>query len=220
MFEANKIAYQNYDWITFLFVFLLLLLVIIKLIYNNRLLHANMQFFSKKYVNIYFNKEKYSITDIYQVSLFTVQLAVFSLLIYFGKFHLLQTENEINFQDFTLITAIVLIYFFCRYAAGELIAFLFNLQGVHHKFLHFKISYSNNFALWMLPLLALYVYYFKLNFFVFKILVGIAFVLLILRYILFVLNNKKLIVNNLFYFILYLCALEIAPLIIFLKLTI
>jgi hypothetical protein len=220
MFEANKIVHQNYDWVTFLFLLLLLLLAVVKLIYNERLLHANLQFFSKKYVNIYFNKEKYSITDVYQVSLFTVQLAVFSLLFYFGKSHLMGIENAINFKDFTLITTIVLIYFFSRHAAGKLIAFLFNLQGVHHKFMHFKISYLNNFALWMLPLLALYIYYFKLNFLVFKFLGGVAFVLLILRYALFVLNNKKLIVNNLFYFILYLCALEIAPLIIFLKLTI
>jgi hypothetical protein len=55
--------------------------------------------------------------------------------------------------------------------------------------------------------------FFKITFLVFVI-------LLVLRYSLVLVNNKKLITNNLFYFMLYLCALEIAPLAIILKLTI
>ncbi|NQV78269.1 MAG: DUF4271 domain-containing protein, partial [Lutibacter sp.] len=54
----------------------------------------------------------------------------------------------------------------------------------------------------------------------FEITFLVFLLVLILRYVLILLNNKKLIFNNLFYFILYLCALEIAPLIIVLKLTI
>lgn len=219
MFEANKIVNQNIDWITFLMLFLMALLVLIKLVYNQRLAHTFMQFLSKKYVTIYFNKEKYTVITTYQVALFFVQLTVLSFLIYFWQFHFKTQHNGVNFIDFSSITLIVLIYFLLKYSVGKLVALLFNLQTAHHRLLHFKISYLNNFALWMLPLLALYIYYFKFNFFVFKILIGVAFLLLIIRYTLFVLNNKKLIVNNLFYFILYLCALEIAPLIIFLKLT-
>ena len=55
---------------------------------------------------------------------------------------------------------------------------------------------------------------------IFKITIFVFLFLLIIRYSLLLINNKKLIFNNLFYFILYLCALEIVPLVIILKLTI
>ena len=82
------------------------------------------------------------------------------------------------------------------------------------------MNYLSNLMLWSLPLILLsfYLQFFKSA--TLKITILFFIIMLVFRYVLLLINNKKLILNNLFYFILYICTLEIAPLILILKLTI
>ena len=219
MFEAKEILSQNNDWITLVFFTIFVILVIIKLFFNERLTHIGILFFSKKYLAIYYNKEK-NIFNYFQILFFLVQILTFSLII----FEILKYKNlhftSFNGNIFLIILIAVSLYFTIRFFIGLFLAAIFNLSGIHKKILYEKSNYLNALVVSVLPFL-LFLFYTESYQIIFLRIVLIIFVmLLVLRYILVLRNNKKLIFSNLFYFILYLCALEIAPLVIILKLTI
>ncbi|MDF1517012.1 MAG: DUF4271 domain-containing protein [Lutibacter sp.] len=219
MFEAKEIIQQNHHWISLVFLAILVFLTWAKVLYKDRLLHTASLFFSKKYLFIYFNKEKNDILNLFQFFLFMVQILVLALLSYFAN-SMWQFSDRLNGLDgYLLMLGVVGLYFCFRYLTGLFLAEIFSIKNRYSKIVYDKVSYFNNLILWILPFLILSAYanihkelFLKTTFF-------ILFMLLILRYVLVLANNKKLIVNNLFYFILYLCALEIAPLAIILKLT-
>ncbi len=220
MFEAKEIIHQNHHWVSLVFLAILIFLTLAKVLYKDRLLHTATLFISVKYLFIYFGKEKNDIINLFQFLLFMVQLLVLSLLFYFANDRW-QFSPELNgLNGFLLLVGSVGLYFCFRYLMGLFLAEIFNIKNKYSRIVYDKVSYFNNLILWILPFLILSIYanIYKESFF--KITFSILTVLLILRYSLILLNNKKLIINNLFYFILYLCALEIAPLAIILKLTI
>lgn len=220
MFEAKEIIHQNHHWVSLVFLAILIFLTWAKVLYKDRLLHTATLFASTKYLFIYFGKEKNNIINFFQFFLFTVQLLSVSLLLYFAN-NFWQFSHRLNgLNGYLLLVAGVGFYFCFRYLMGLFLAEIFNIKNRYNRIVYDKVSYFNNLILWILPFLMLSAYadiykelFLKITFFVLVL-------LLILRYILVLSNNKKLILNNLFYFILYLCALEIAPLAIILKLTI
>lgn len=220
MFEAKEIIQQNHHWISLVFLAILIFLTGAKVLCKDRLFHTASLFIAKKYLFIYFNKEKNDILNLFQFFLFLAQILVLALLIYLAN-SLWQFSDRLNaFNGYLLLVGAVGLYFCFRYLIGLFLGEIFNIKSKYNKIVYGKVSYFNNLILWILPFLIISAYanihkelFLKITFF-------ILFMLLILRYVLVLANNKKLIVNNLFYFILYICALEIAPLAIILKLTI
>lgn len=220
MFEAKEIIHQNHHWVSLVFLAILIFLTWAKVLCKDRLLHTASLFFANKYLFIYFNKEKNDIINVFQFLLFMVQLLVLALLLYFAN-NLWQFSAKLNaLNGYLLLVAGVGLYFCLRYLIGLFLAEIFNIKSKYNKIVYNKVSYFNNLILWILPFLLLSVYANIYKEFFFKITFFVLVILLILRYVLVLVNNKKLIVNNLFYFILYICALEIAPLAIIFKLTI
>ena len=220
MFEAKEIIHQNHHWVSLVFLAILIFLTWAKVLYKDRLLHTATLFVSAKYLFIYYGKEKDNILNLFQFFLFMVQLLAVALLLYYAN-NLWQFSKRLNALDgYLLLVAGVGLYFCFRYLIGLLLAEIFNIKNKFSRIVYDKVSYFNNLILWILPFLMLSAYADIYKEFLFKITFLLLVILLILRYVLVLVNNKKLIVNNLFYFILYLCALEIAPLAIILKLTI
>ncbi len=214
---ATEILRQNNDWITYVFLTILLLLAIAKFFFKDKLLHTGSLIIYKKYLLIYFNKDKSAVLNKFQIVLYLIQLLALSVLFFVGKSYL---ENEFNsgtIVDFYIILGGVTAYFSFRYIVGFLLALALNVKKEHNKIVYDKISYFSNIILWILPLLILSVYASDFKKLFFSITVTLFVFLLIVRYVLFLSNNKRLFFSNLFYFILYICALEIAPLIIILK---
>ena len=220
MFEAKEIIGHNNDWITVVLLFIFFVLTIVRILFKERLYHESTFFISKKYLSIHFNKEKGKLLNVYQTVLFIVQILVVSLLVYFGLrlFNIKTFPNE--FTDYTVVLLAVGLYFIIHSLLSFLLALLFNFRNEYVKIVYTKTSYFNNLILWILPFLVLSVYGNEHAKLFQEITFSLLTFLLILRYGLTLLNNKKFIFNNLFYFILYLCGLEIAPLLIVLKLTI
>jgi len=220
MIEAENIIRQDSDWITITFVTILVVLAFQKKIFGNRLLHTSIFFFKKNKLISYLSKEKNIFFNLYQVLSFIVQLLSLSLFIYFITPLLnIETTNN-NLELYLKITFGVGFYYLIRFLIGSIFSAIFNLEKLHKKISYEKINYFNNLILWILPLLVLTCYYKYLGDLFLKITLIIFVILAIIRYVFLVINNKKLIFNNLFYFILYLCVLEIAPLVIIIKLTI
>jgi len=220
MIEAENIIRQDSDWITITFVTILVVLAFQKKIFGNRLLHTSIFFFKKNKLISYLSKEKNIFFNLYQVLSFIVQLLSLSLFIYFITPLLnIETTNN-NLELYLKITFGVGFYYLIRFLIGSIFSAIFNLEKLHKKISYEKINYFNNLILWILPLLVLTCYYKYLGDLFLKTTLIIFVILAIIRYVFLVINNKKLIFNNLFYFILYLCVLEIAPLVIIIKLTI
>jgi len=220
MFDANEIIPQDNDWISLIFFTILIILVIVKIVFDDRLYQLSVLFFSKKYLSIYYNKEKTNVFNWFQFSLFFVQLLTISLFLSLLINYFQPNLGTLNYQLFIKISGGVLLYFGVRYLAGSFLGFIFDLKLVNRKIIFEKTSYFNGLTISLLPFL-LFLVYSKHNQLIFlKISIFIVTLLLIWRYVLLLKINKKLIFSNLFYFILYLCTLEIAPLLIILKLTI
>ena len=82
MFEAKEIISQNNDWMSFVFLGVLCLLTFIKIRYNDRILHTSTLFFQKKYLSIYYNKEKNTVFNGFQIPFFLIKTLIISLLLY------------------------------------------------------------------------------------------------------------------------------------------
>ncbi len=220
MFEATKIISENNDWITIVFIVILLILALVRILFNDRLYNTNTLFLSKKYLSIYFNKEKNQHSKIFNSLLYFVQVLTLSLVFYLSAIYF---QLQFKVQEFNLYVLFLLgvsLYLFVRYLIVLVLAFIFDLKNAQKRIIFEKRNYFSNLVLWLLPFLVLSVFIHKYEKPLFEITFTLFALLIILRYGLLLLNNKKLILNNLFYFILYICALEIAPLIIILKLTI
>lgn len=219
MFDAKEIIPQNTDWITLVFFIILVLLVVVRIFYSQRLKDTGMLFFSKNKLSLYFNKEKKIGLNWFQISLFLVQLLTISLFIYLIISYYNKNFTAFNSHLYLIIIGFVTLYFGIRFFLGQFLAFIFDLKPFHRIVLYEKVNYFNNLILWILPFILILVYAQKYQSTLLKVSIVVFISLLILRYVLVLRNNKKLIFNDLLYFILYLCALEIAPLVIIFKLT-
>lgn len=219
MFEATKIISQNNDWMAFVFLMILFLLTLNKLFFNDRILHTSTLFLQKRFLLIYYNKEKSVVFNLFQVIFFLIKILVISLIAYHINVFFKIYENINGLKGYSILLGGVVIYFLFHYLIGVFIAEILNFGKIYNKIVYEKISYFNNLILWVLPFLIIYTYTHSFNTFFFNILFFLSLLLLAIRYGLLLYNNKNLIFNNIFYFILYLCALEIAPFVIILKLT-
>ncbi|SFS39568.1 protein of unknown function [Lutibacter maritimus] len=219
MFEATKIISQNNDWMAFVFLIILFLLTLNKLFFNDRILHTSTLFLQKRFLLIYYNKEKSVVFNLFQVIFFLIKILVISLIAYHINVFFKIYENINGLKGYSILLGGVVIYFLFHYLIGAFIAETLNFGKIYNKIVYEKISYFNNLILWVLPFLIIYTYTHSFNTFFFNILFFLSLLLLAIRYGLLLYNNKNLIFNNIFYFILYLCALEIAPFVIILKLT-
>lgn len=219
MFEAKEILPQNNDWIALVFFVSLVILVYLKMAFNERLYHTSILFFSKKNISIYFNKEKTSVFSSYQISFFFIQFLIISLLFYTFWSNLQPSFHPLNVKTYLILLSGVVLYFVFQYFISFFLAVIFNLEKIYKKIILEKINYLNTLCLWLfLPLIFL-TYAKNYHGFFLWLTILLCVVLIIVRYILILKNNKNLFFKDLFYFILYLCALEIAPLVIILKLT-
>ena len=218
MFEAQNIAHLKYDWITYVFLAILLFLSVLKILFNDRLVNTTAFFLSKKNISTYFNKENQLYFSLFQLLFFIVNLLTLSLLLFFLNEFVQLITTYSSLKIFFMIVISVSMYFSFRFLLSLFLAFIFDLSAVYKKIAFTKINYFNNLTLCLLPFLVFTAYSNNLNYLPLKITFFIFIILLIIRYVLFLTNNKKLIINNLFYFILYLCALEIVPIVLILKL--
>ncbi len=219
MFEATKIISQNNDWMAFVFLMILFLLTLNKLFFNDRILHTSTLFLQKRFLLIYYNKEKSVVFNLFQVIFFLIKILVISLIAYHINVFFKIYENINGLKGYSILLSGVIIYFLFHYLIGVFIAEVLSFGKIYNKIVYEKISYFNNLILWVLPFLIIYTYTHSFNTFFFNILFFLSLLLLAIRYGLLLYNNKNLIFNNIFYFILYLCALEIAPFVFILKLT-
>ncbi len=216
MFEGLERVVFTRDWITVILMLVLISLTVVKFTYNERFTKLFSLLYSEKYFTNY-SKTKPLIFNKFHLYFFLIILFNISLLLFFGfkTFNPTIIVNDFNF--FIQIIVIAILYVSIRYLVGYLLALMFGVSEFHKHLTLLKITnLSLVFAL-CFPLLV-FVNYSSSKFHNFFITFSIisTLVMLLIRYFVIVKKIRENF-NIFFYLILYICALEIAPIIVIYK---
>ncbi len=201
------------DWISLLLLGVVFLIVLLNIINQKRLQKLLFLPFNDSY-RLNYSQQTWHIFNIlfFVVSNLILSLFVYVVILHFSPARIVNTANP-----YFRILSLVLIYWIFRYGLGKLMAFLFEIKKTQNKVAFMKMSYLFSSSLYLLLFLIIIIYYSNFKAFLINITIAFYAVLLLVRYVRFINIYKRLISTHLFYFILYLCALEIAPLFIAIK---
>ena len=216
MFEGLERIALSKDWITIIFVMILTIITVLKYNFSERFTKLFSLTYSDKYYTDYVKTNPLILNKFHFLFSIVIFLNI-SMLIYFG-FQVIDPPFFGNsFYSFTQILTVVVLYIILRYIIGFILGEIFDLYDQQKQLTFLKLSNLSLMSLLLFPLLVF------LNYSVGKyhnitIIIGVTlvFILFFLHYYK-LLKNDKLNFNNLFYLFLYLCALEIAPLLVIYK---
>ena len=197
------------DWMTLALIAIILLIVIIKLLYPQRFEDFSKLFSTNRYFNL--RQKSYTLTDSFNLLFYGVNILSFSLLAYLSltQFFFFETANQ--YIVFVQIALGYSVFFITKYFLEKITADVFGIEKMMDRYLYYKISFRNFMALLLVPISVLFLYGFQLSktgiIFVLS-LIGLANLTILLN---FYKKHQKYILPQWFYFILYLCAFEIAP---------
>ena len=203
---------QNIDWITLVLLVSLILMVIAKKIFYSRFLNFIILPFNNKYIIMYNKKEK--LFNWFHILLTIFQIINISLFVYLTwraySSPEIKVPNVAFFAILGFIFLFVLIKMFLQLGNG----FIFGSYPTINELLFKKTSYLNysSIVLFAANILLSFVYINSMT----VVLSAIVLFLIIniIGWVTVIRIHQKFISSYFFYFILYLCALEIAPLII------
>ncbi|REH56509.1 uncharacterized protein DUF4271 [Tenacibaculum gallaicum] len=202
----------NHDsWITLVIVLAIVLLAMMKSLKPTKLYGYSVAFITPGF----FHKrmeEGASFFSPFKLFLFSFSTIVISLFLFLTLVSEIYSHSFLAFLGLFLF---VILYFLVRFLIDYALANILGLSSIVNYFLHTKSGYLYVLCIWLLPIIILYQYTFTNKLF----LIYSFIILLIFRAFLILTNNKKLVISKLFYFILYFCTLEIAPLLILYKTT-
>lgn len=213
MQSLDRVDFSN-NWTTLVFLLCLLLLVVLKTINPQKLFEYSRAFILKGFIADK-AQERAAFFSVFNLSFYLFSILIYALLLTYLT-PILSSDTHIDFKLYLKITFLVFVYFSAFKIVDFLLCNLFEIRPHLSVLMAAKSGYTYNISLLLFPLLAFAVYSF-LHVYVLLIALILFFTL---SFVLMIVNNKNLIVSKLFYFILYLCALEIAPLLIIYKITV
>lgn len=196
------------DWATVLFVLSFAIIAVTKSVFENRFADFANLIYSNKYIKVY--KDSTNLKSTFTLSLFLVQVISLAFFIqitlsYFG--HASKTDWLLYIQIVTLLVFFIL----SKYLIEKIIATSFNIEEFMEQFNLQKVTYRTYIGLFILPFNIILFYYDSISKNIPLLIIAIILIINILTYLISIKNYQNLIFSKLFYFILYLCALEIAP---------
>lgn len=209
----NEIAFQpreviSSDWALFLFVIAFVIVAINKNVFAARFFEFIRLGISDKYNKIY--RDSSNLLSTFTISMFVVQLISFSFFILL-LLHEFQIKSKTDGIAYVQIVTFLSFFILSKFLIEKIIATTFQIEEFITQFNLLKVNYRTYLGFVMLPL-NIVIYYNVLNY-KWLLLVVVAIVLLfnVFTYLLTIKAYQNLVNRKLFYFILYLCTLEIAP---------
>jgi hypothetical protein len=199
---------ENKDWATLLFLFSLVLIALSKSLFENRFSEFTKLIVSDKYIKVY--KDSGLMMSWFTVFLFIVQIVSFSFFIHLllTSFGYISKTDWISFiQVFTFLTVFIL----SKYLIEKIIGTAFDIEEFVEQFNLQKVSYRTFIGLFLLPFNCFLFYNDSISHNFMMFFLFIILIINLLTYLISLKNYQNILIGNLFYFILYLCALEIAP---------
>lgn len=213
-------AFGDNDNLTLIYCFVFVLMTFVKLKYPKLLLGLLRCLFSKN-VFLDFSNELEGVFSVFKILLFIVQNLIFSVFFYliisFTNFN----ENSNSDLLFLKIFSALTLYLSSQYLFSLLIAKIFNFSEVYKGVHILKFSYLKLVAFMLLPVLLFFTYFDVENReLASDFLIYFFLTLMVLRAVLLLIKNNKLVIESLLYFIVYLCTLEIAPVLLMFKVVV
>ncbi|MFQ3180805.1 MAG: hypothetical protein ACI9Z4_000391 [Polaribacter sp.] len=185
--------------------------VLLKALDTNRLKGSVFSLFNINFIESE-SEENTSFFNVFKIVIFLFTVIVLSLLAYRFKTYRLSI-NVTSFSSYLPVFLSLLSYFLIKRTLEYLLFYLFLIKRDVRFFIVSKVNYLHTitFLLYAAIVLSEYISFKQVYLFYF------AALLFIVRFVIHIVSNKNLIFNKLFYFILYICAFEIAPLFILFK---
>ncbi|MGH2667313.1 DUF4271 domain-containing protein [Flavobacterium sp.] len=199
---------ENRDWVTVLFIIALLLVAITKSAFENRFSDFVNLLINNKYLKIY--KDNSNLMSWFTILLFVVQLISLSFFVLMVLSYLGYTTKT-NWISYIQILTFLSFFVLSKFLIEKIIATSFNIESFIEQFNLFKVSYRTYIGLLLLPLNIVLFYTDLMNTYLIMGVLAILLVINSITYLVSLKNYQKLLLSKLFYFILYICALEIAP---------
>ncbi|MGJ8591869.1 MAG: DUF4271 domain-containing protein [Aquaticitalea sp.] len=207
----------SYEWFTIFIVIGLVAITMSKHLFPVRFNDFIGVLGNSKYLKIYSRDQKF--IDGFDSLIFfnlIISLSIFGFISYSALVEPL-TFDLLTFSKILFgFTALVLI----KVLFERLIGSLFEIDKLIDQYLFQKTSYLNFSGIILLPINILLLYALSPSKLMIYISIGMMVLINLVGLITTFKNHQKLILNNIFYFILYLCALEIGPYLILYKLII
>ena len=199
---------ESKDWATILFVISFATIAITKSAFENRFSDFAKLIYSDKYTNVY--KDGNHLNSSFTIALFFVQLISFSFFIlislsYFGY------ASKTDWVLFIQIITFLIYFILAKFLIEKIIATAFNIEEVVEQFNLQKVVFRTYIGIFLLPFNIILFYNDGIPRNLMITLIISVLTASALTYLVSIKNYQNIIFSKLFYFILYLCALEIGP---------
>ena len=198
----------TYELFTIIIVVSLLFITLAKALYPKRFNDFVSVVGNSKYLKIYVREQKFF--DKFDALLF-VNLILSAAIFCFICFHYDSALLTPSSDDLFKLVVGIGIFVLIKVLLERLIGSLFEIDKLIDAYLFQKISYKNYLGLLLVPINVFLIFSFKPNLTIIYIIIIILLIINVSGLFTTIKTNQSLIKQNLFYFILYLCALEIAP---------
>lgn len=197
------------DWITIVILFSLLFLVIAKGLFYNRFMSFMVLPFNSKYIFVYNKKNK--LFNWFHIFMTLFSVVNLSLFLYFAYQIIYTTTPKSEPLVYFTILGIALIFILLKILLQLGNGFIFNSNRNISEFIFKKLSYFNYSGLLLFAANIFLCFVAKDSKPVFFISITLILLINVIGWVTVVKNHQKYLAANIFYFILYLCTLEIAP---------
>ncbi len=194
-----------FDWITFILIGCIIIVTVLKVVYPKRF----DDFIKLPISNNYFlTKGKFEeLKHPFSVLFFLIQILMLSLFI----FLFFVEKGEISAKVYIKITMASFVFIIVKTSIEKLIGSIFAIETIVNRYIFTKLSYRNFISLFLIALNFIFYFAMEPNMEVLVMFTGIIIVLNLLILFINYKNYRSLIFSNFFYFLLYICALEISP---------
>jgi len=199
---------ENKEWATLLFVISFATIALTKSVFENRFSDFINLIFSDKYTKVY--RDSIHLKSGFTVSLFFIQIVSLAFFIQLSMSHL-GYASKTDWIQYIQITTFLIFFILSKFFIDKIIATAFNMEEFVDQFNLQKVIYRTYIGLFLLPINVILFYNESISSTILLFITALILIINVLTYTISIKNYQKLIFSKLFYFILYLCALEIAP---------
>ncbi len=206
--QLHERILENKDWAALVFVLCMLFVALTKSAFENKFSDFKNLIISEKYIKTY--RDSSHLMTWFTFLLFIVQILTFSFFIHYLMYYFGYTTKS-NWVIYIRIVTFLTFFVLSKYLIEKIIATAFDIEEFAEQYNMIKVSYRSFVSIVLLPTTIILYYNIDPKLIIIKILLYFLLVVNAFIYLKGFKIFQKLIIGKLFYFILYLCTLEIAP---------
>lgn len=199
------------SWAAYLWISCLVFLAIAKFLSENRFFEYLRIFYNDKFIKS--NRDNKTLVNWFLVVLYLNNSIVLTFLILILA-DFLEIANRFDHVNFLRIFVIIATFSLSKTLIEKIVANSFDIESYYNQLKFHKSTFQNYTGILLLPFTAMLYYSEILNSFFVIILMIYALILVLFFYTKTIRIHQSWLMSRMFYFILYLCTLEIMPFIL------